>query len=195
MVVQSETLSVESWGMTSTDSSLYRSSESDYCSILDPIPVADAQVPEPAVLQSEVQGADAVEGADDMDPRGMPEVSLNAVQESAAENSDLEDAASATIDGVVPGGLQPFIPPLLQSSPIRQGSSECAVELESVENLEDKGISPVQAAAIPAQWRSPEALELQAQLVRDLSSSPQDFGLQSLWMEPGDQIATTKVRH
>ena len=100
MVVQSETLSVESWGMTSTDSSLYRSSESDYCSILDPIPVADAQVPEPAVLQSEVQGADAVEGADDMDPRGMPEVSLNAVQESAAENSDLEDAASATIDGV-----------------------------------------------------------------------------------------------
>ena len=140
MVVQSETLSVESWGMTSTDSSLYRSSESDYCSILDPIPVADAQVPEPAVLQSEVQGADAVEGADDMDPRGMPEVSLNAVQESAAENSDLEDAASATIDGVVPGGLQPFIPPLLQSSPIRQGSSECAVELELLRFLLSGGV-------------------------------------------------------
>ena len=189
---------MESW---STDSSLYPSSESDYCTIMDPRPAADMPTQECLIISPVVQSTvqmtgperENVEGRSLVAANGVaPEVSDQGGDDDSFEDIEGEDIV-ATVDDAVLEGLQPFIP-ALHSSPVQQDAGEQVLRQGSCENLESISINPIRAAVIPDQWRSVEAMDLQVQLVQELSASSQDFGIRSLFMEPEESAATAEVR-
>lgn len=191
-------ISEESWG---TDSSLYPSSESDYCTIMDPRPAVDMPTQECLIVPPVVENTTQMTGPDRENVEGRSLVAASGVapdlsdqngDDDSSEDTDVEDIV-ATVDDAVLGGLQPFIP-ALHSSPIQQDAGGQVSRQGNCENLESISINPIRAAVIPDQWRSVEAMDLQVQLVQDLSASSQDFGIRALFMEPEESAATVEVR-
>ena len=189
---------MESW---STDSSLYPSSESDYHTILDPLPAADMPTQERLINSPVVQSTMQMTGPDRENVEDRSSVAANGVapecsdqggDDDSSEDTDVEDIV-ATVDDAVIEGLQPFIP-ALHSSPVQQDAGGQVARQGNCGNLEPISINPIRAAVIPDQWRSFEAMDLQVQLVQELSASSQDFGIRSLFMEPEESAATVEVR-